>query len=132
MVQASNSLEGIGADATNIYSSGTSTWCTDNTDSEPYIDLQFTSPVLISKMLTRGFTWLTPPILSSPVCLLRRYYVTNFTLEYSPPDNSSILNYYTSTDESGTSSENKTVRKITIVKNLLVTLYRMIIVLFST
>ena len=104
MIQASNSLEGgediIVADATDVYSSGTSTWCTDNRDRDPYIDLQFTSPVLISRMLTRGYTWLRPATLSRPTCSLRRYYVTNFTLEHSPPDNSSVLNYYTSVDES--------------------------------
>jgi hypothetical protein len=106
MVQASYSLQGgvdiIRADATNVYSPSpdTATWCTNNRDPDPYIDLQFTSPLLISKMLTRGYT---------PTCSLRQYHVTNFTLEYSPPDNSSVLNYYTSTDESGTSSESKMV-----------------------
>jgi hypothetical protein len=106
MVQASNSLESIGADATNVYSSGTSTWCTSNRDPDPYIDLQFTSPVLISRMLTRGFTRLR---IVGLTCSIRQYHVTNFTLEYSPPDNSSVLNYYTSTNESGTSSESKMV-----------------------
>ena len=112
MIQASNSLEGgfediIVADATDVYSSGTSTWCTDNRDPDPYIDLQFTSPVLISRMLTRGFTRLRIAV----TCSIRRYYVTNFTLEYSPPGNSSVLNYYTSTDESETPSESKMVSK---------------------
>ncbi len=106
MIQASNSLEDIiTADATDVYSSGTTTWCTDNRDNDPYIDLQFTSPVLISRMLTRGYTRLRVII----TCSIRRYYVTNFTLEYSPPDNSSVLNYYTSTDESAASSESKMV-----------------------
>ena len=89
MVQASNSL--VGGDATDVYGSGTSLWCTDNNDPDPYIDLQFISPVLISRMLTRGFTRLR--IFTS--CSIRRYYVTNFTLEYSPLDNSSLLRYYT-------------------------------------
>ena len=95
MVQAPNSFEG--AVATDVYSSGTSMWCTDKRDPDPYIDMQFTSPVLISRisrMLMRGYTWLSPP------CSLLRYYVTNFTLEHSPLDNSSVLNYYTSVDES--------------------------------
>lgn len=109
MVQASNSLEGGGdiivADATDVYGSGTSSWCTDNNDPDPYIDLQFTSPVLISRMLTRGFTRLRIVI----SCSIRRYYVTNFTLEYSPLDNSSALRYYT-INQSANSSENKMVR----------------------
>ena len=113
MVQASNSLERgrdiITADATDVYSSGTSTWCTDNGDPDPYIDLQFTSPVLISKMLTRGYTRLR---IAGLLCSIRLYYVTEFTLEYSPPDNSSVLNYYTSTDESGTPSEDKMVSRL--------------------
>ena len=100
MVQTSESLEG--GEAENVYSSGTSTWCTDDRDPDPYIDLQFTSPVLISRMLTRGYTWL------SPGCSLLRYYVTNFTLEHSPPDNSSVLNDYTSVDSAAT-PDNKIV-----------------------
>lgn len=109
MVQASNSFEG--GEAENVYSSGTSTWCTSSRDPNPYIELQFTSPVLISRMLTRGYTWLRPPIQTFPACSLRRYYVTNFTLEHSPPDNSSVLNYYTSVDESNSAAtpDNKIV-----------------------
>ena len=106
MVQASNSLEG--GEAENVYSSGTSTWCTSSRDPNPYIDLQFTSPVLISRMLTRGFTRLRIGS-GTTTFSIKRYYVTNFTLEYSSLDNSSILNYYTTTDESGTPSESKTV-----------------------
>ena len=105
MVQASRSDTSA---ATNVYSSGTATWCTNNNDPDPYIDLLFTSPVLITMMLTRGSTGFTQDRLSLQ-CSIRQYYVTNFTLEYSPPDNSSVLNYYTSIDESATTSDNRMV-----------------------
>ena len=105
MVQASRSLESIGAMAANVYSSGTATWCTDNNDPDPYVDLQFTSPVLITMMLTRGSTGL----LSSCLFSRSRYYVTNFTLEYSPLDNSSELNYYISIDESVATPDSRMV-----------------------
>ena len=65
------------------------TWCTHSRDPDPYIDMEFTSPVLITMMISSG------SVLSQ-----RQYYVTNFTLEYSPPNNSSVLDYYLSTDGS--------------------------------
>ena len=106
MVQASKSLDNIGASATRIYSSG-ATWCTDNNDPNPYIDLQFTSPVLISMMLSRGSigTRLNTGII--PSCSLRMFHVTNFTLEYSTPDNLSVLNYYNIIPESAAILEDK-------------------------
>ena len=51
--------------------------------------MQFTSPVLITMMISSG-----------SVIGQGRYYITNFTLEYSPPNNSSVLSYYLSTDDS--------------------------------
>ena len=94
LVQASSSIE---ASATRIYDS-IFTWCTTDSDPDPYIDLQFTSPILISMMISTG------TILINQILRLRLevYYITNFTLEYSPPDSSSMLKYYTSTDESAT------------------------------
>lgn len=96
LVQASNSLDRIQASATRIYDS-ILTWCTDNDDPDPYIDLQFTSPILISMMMSTGTIL---PDGRRP--RLGVYYITTFTLEYSPPDSSSMLKYYTSTDESAT------------------------------
>ena len=108
LVEASNSLDNIGAGATNIYNINSgATWCTDNSDHDPYIDMQFTSPVLISTMLSRGSTLLSINAFS---CSLRMYHVTNFTLEYSLPDNSSMLNYYTSTDEQSAANESESIK----------------------
>ena len=53
--------------------------------------MEFTEPLLISMMLTTGST-----IVGTKVGI---YYVTNFTLEYSSPNNASNLNYYTESEE---------------------------------
>ena len=60
---------------------------------DPYIDMQFTSPILITMIASTGTVLVRPGG-------LQRYYVTNFTLEYSPAENSSTLNFYTSTRDS--------------------------------
>lgn len=65
------------------------TWCTTDTDANPYIDMGLTSPVLITQILSSGRT--TPT---------ESFYVTNFTIEFSPPNETTTLNYYTT--ESGT------------------------------
>lgn len=96
MVQASGSVNSIGARATRIYDSIT-TWCTNDDDPDPYIDMQFTSPILVTMMISTGSTFI------NPADSLGIYYISNFTLEHSPPDNSSMLNYYnTSTENSAT------------------------------
>ena len=90
LVQASHDLDG--REAKRIYDYF-ETWCTDSDDSDPYIDMEFTEPILITMMISSG------TILNS-MSRLRMFYVTNFTLEYSPLGNSSFLTYYTSTAES--------------------------------
>ncbi len=96
LIRASYSLEGIQTSARRIYNS-ILTWCTDDDDPNPYIDLQFTSPILVTMMVSTGSTILNP---ARRRPRLGVYFITNFTLEYSPPDDSSMLNYYTSTDKS--------------------------------
>lgn len=87
LVQASDFLTTL-TRASRVYDSGI-TWCTYDRDVDPYVDMEFTSPVLITMMISSG-----------SVFNQNRYYVTNFTLEYSPPNNSSMLNYYLSADDS--------------------------------
>ena len=84
------------------------TWCTTNQDADPYIEMQFTSPVLVTMMISSG-----------SIIGQRIYYVTNFTLEYSPPNNSSVLDYYQCTDDSAeTGSE-----KVSEIFNIMITLF---------
>ena len=64
------------------------TWCTTDNDPNPYIEMGLTSPVLITQILSSGRT--TPT---------ESYYVTNFTIEYSPLNDTAAFNYYTT--ESG-------------------------------
>ena len=88
MVTASRQLSS--GPATDVYnfgyerSSSIDTWCTFTSDPDPYVDMTLTSPVLITQILSSGRT----SVSSS-------FYVTNFTLEYSPPNDISILNHYT-------------------------------------
>ena len=65
------------------------TWCTNaESDRDPHIEMELTSPVLITQILFSGRTGTSG-----------LFHATNLTLEYSPPDNKTILNYYTT--ESG-------------------------------
>lgn len=65
------------------------TWCsTRASDPDPYVEMELTSPVLITQILFSGRT-----------STLGTFHATNLTLEYSPPDNKTVLNYYTA--ESG-------------------------------
>lgn len=73
----------------NVYDS-VSTWCTTDDDSDPFIDLQFTSPVLVTMMATTGTNR------ARGINLLGTYYITNFTLEYSSVVNSSLTSFYSS------------------------------------
>ena len=88
MVRASQQLTYIGR-ATDVYNFGfgakcIDTWCTSDRDPDPYIDLELTSPVLITKILLSGRN-----------NSLGSYFVTNFTLEYSPANDTTVLSYYT-------------------------------------
>ena len=65
------------------------TWCTTDSDPDPYIEMELTSPVLITQILFSGRS--TPS---------GSYHVTNLTLEYSLPDNATVLSYYTTEAES--------------------------------
>ena len=87
-----SSNDASGYPATDIYNFGygegeyIDTWCTTRArDPNPYIELDLTSPVLITQILFSG----TTNILYGPL------HATNLTLEYSPPDNITIFNYYT-------------------------------------
>ncbi len=80
-----------GYPATNIYNFGYSegrffdTWCAVDFRGDPFIVLELTQPVLITQILFSGRSERS----------VRFFYVTNLTLEYSPPGNKNILNYYT-------------------------------------
>ena len=81
--------------ATNIYHFGygegeyIDTWCSiAESDPDPYIEMELTSPVLITQILFSGRT-----------STLGIFHATNLTLEYSLPGNKTVLNYYTT--ESG-------------------------------
>ena len=81
----------FGYPTTDIYNFGygedeyIDTWCTTRaSDPDPYVELELTSPVLITQILFSGRTSTFGPL-----------HATNLTLEYSPPDNITILNYYT-------------------------------------
>ena len=85
------SNDAFGYPATNIYNFGygedeyIDTWCTTRaSDPDPYVELELTSPVLITQILFSGRTSTFGPL-----------HATNLTLEYSPPDNITILKYYT-------------------------------------
>lgn len=87
MVRASRDI--AGGRVTDVYNFGfgakfIDTWCTFDTDADPYVDLELASPVLITKILLSGRN-----------NSLGSYFVTNFTLEYSPPNNTTVLIYYT-------------------------------------
>ena len=74
----------FGYDGVSIY-----TWCTDTNDVDPYVEMGFSSPVLITAMLSSG------RISHSTITnSLGMFYVSNFTLEYSPLNNSSLLAFY--------------------------------------
>ena len=65
------------------------TWCTTRaSDNDRYVEMELTSPVLITQILFSGTT-----------STLGLFHATNLTLEYSPLDNETIFNYYTT--ESG-------------------------------
>ena len=91
------------ADAAKVYNFGVrdddvtiDTWCTDNDDPDPYVELGFTSSVLITAMISGGRIGFTTVSLS-----LGTFYVTNFTLEYSHSANtnySSDWTFYTTKD----------------------------------
>ena len=85
MVRASQQIIAVA----NVYNFGfgaqyIDTWCTTGSDPDPYVDLELTSPVLITKILLSGRN-----------NSLGSYFVTNFTLQYSPPNNTTVLSYYT-------------------------------------
>ena len=89
MVTSSDDASGY--PATNIYNFAHAdsddyfrTWCTTDFDPDPFIKMELTSPVLITQIL---FSGRFNPFGS--------FHVTNLTLEYSPPDNATILSYYT-------------------------------------
>lgn len=64
--------------------SGVSSWCVSENNPERYIVLGFTSPVLITALLSSGRS-----------SALYVYYVTNFTLEYAlTPGDSANFTYY--------------------------------------
>ena len=92
--KVTSSYSGSSYPATNIYNFGYGegdyfdTWCTVDYCGDPYIMMELTLPVLITQILFSGRS-----IPSGS------FYVTNLTLEYSPPDNKTILSYYTT--ESG-------------------------------
>ena len=93
--RVTSSNDAFGFPATDIYNFGfgedeyIDTWCTTRaSDPDPYVELELTSPVLITQILFSGRTSTFGP-----------FHATNLTLEYSPPDNNTILNYYTT--ESG-------------------------------
>ena len=97
LARASSTLTRQNTPASKVYDSVV-TWCTNNTDMDPYIDMEFTSPVLITTMISSGSTIIQTSF--NGLIRLGVYYVTNFTLEHSPPDNSSVLSYYRPIDES--------------------------------
>lgn len=86
----SASAESSGYPTTNFYNFGHyddnffKTWCTTDFDQNPFIEMTLTAPVLITKILSSGRT--------SPS---ESYFVTNFTLEYSLPNSTNNLTYYT-------------------------------------
>lgn len=86
-VTASNSA--FGYPATDVYNFGygegeyIETWCTTESDSDPHIKMELTSPVLITQILFSGRTGTAGP-----------FYATNLTLEYSPLDNNTIFHFY--------------------------------------
>ena len=89
--RVTSSNDASGYPATDVYNFGygegeyIDTWCTfREIDPDPYIELELTSPVLITQILFSG----TTNILFGPL------HATNLTLEYSPPD-ITILKYYT-------------------------------------
>ena len=93
--RVTSSNDAFGYPATSIYHFGygegeyIDTWCsTAESDPDPYIEMELTSPVLITQILFSGRTGTTG-----------LFHATNLTLEYSSPDNETILNYYTT--ESG-------------------------------
>ena len=89
MVTASQQFISFGP-ATDVYnfgyegSGGIDTWCTSTSDPDSYVDMALRSPVLITQILSSGSSSGSSS-----------YYVTNFTLEYSPPNNITVLNHYT-------------------------------------
>ena len=89
----------------NVYNS-VLTWCTRNDDPDPFIDLQFTSPMLLTMMATTGTNSVNPSN------RLGTYYVTNFTLEYSSPQNSSLMEFYPSTSGTEDLDEKKVREKL--------------------
>ena len=103
MVEVSDDIS-VGR-ATNVYNFGydgdsIDTWCTDNNDLDLRLELGFTSPILITTMISSG------TIIGS-----RMFYVTNFTLEYSL-SNTSNYTYYT--DENNNRKVNKLFKLYTI------------------
>ena len=91
--------------ATDVYNFGFNgtdlffnTWCTVDFDSDhPFIEMELTSPVLITSIVCSGTTSLRSRQTTTTLTTLRPvyYYVTNFTIEFSPPDNTTTLSYYT-------------------------------------
>ena len=60
------------------------TWCTTDSNSQtPFAEMELTSPVLITQILTSGRSTPTDS-----------YFVTKFTLEYSLPNEPTNLSYY--------------------------------------
>ena len=63
---------------------GLDVWCSDTgADSNPYVLLSFTSPVVISGLVSGGYSYDST-----------ERYVTNFTIEYSSPADSDNFTFY--------------------------------------
>ena len=76
------------------------TWCTTDFNSPtPFAEMELTSPVLITQILTSGRSTPTDT-----------YFVTNFTLEYSLPNDPTNLSYYL------TETGNIQVNKLSLLK----------------
>ena len=109
MVRASQEYS-AGGQVTNVYNFGFGArygidmWCTTDSDPDPYVELELTSPVLITKILLSGRN-----------NSLGSYFVTNFTIEYSPPNNTTALSYYT------TDTGNIKVSSVRLILNTIMT-----------
>ena len=80
MVTASDDTSNFGYEDGRFFK----TWCTTDFDPDPFIEMELTSPVLITQILFSGSSTLSGS-----------YHVTNLTLEYSPSNSSTVLSYYT-------------------------------------
>ena len=90
LVRVTASDYAFGYPATDVYNFGygegeyIDTWCTTESDGDPHIEMELTSPVLITQILFSGRTGTAG-----------LFYATNLTLEYSPIGNNTTLHFYT-------------------------------------